>query len=1363
MAEQNNRLDDSGELVQLQQLHQEMRQASDFEQVVNFVEAYLGGRLLCDEVLVTRSVSGIDDEQGQISYTLGESAWHLVVRREEAFNHAEKSLLQLVSSLMATVPTFPRSVMPTSPLPFLELVGQKLGGTPSLPDVLATMEEEFGAYFPEIQVEIWLLDRGSGWQLRAVAPLEDNDDSSGKPDMSQWEQVVEGDEPFILFHTNNDGTANEILFPLKGVEHNYGLLRAIYVGERVPSRADRNALTLLTNYVGMALHQDELTKLTFQRARHLETIFRVTESARSLQLLEPTLAEIHAQLAAAFQTSTCYLALLDEKGEQIHFPYATSSGDVIELTPIKIDDPTSLTAWVVRQKKSYVTGGWVKDPAPVPGISAGSNVVQAIICVPLLIQDKVLGAVAIQSEDPDAFDERDYQLLETISDHVAIIIDNAHLYSETQASMEAISQHHQTAVTLNKAITAVNASLDLQEVLDQLLTALSEVVPCDVASIALIDDNQPVLSAFYHQPDSKLTADMAQGIIIDSYFVRQVVETQKMVVLDDVRVESDWVRREAGPQVLSWIGAPLLVQDEVVGVLMVDSMEAQTYGLREQDIVFALASQAAVAVHNASLHEEVQRQLTELTIMYQATAMMTAELNEQAVLETVAREMVRALAADVCTVFIWQKGRDRLRPVATYAAEAHKQYGVMRLSQLESFEPLRTAFDLQQVYELGSGEISTEERKWLTKMGLGTALAITLHWRGESIGLLMIGQEAERYQFKRQERKLALNLAGQAAVALEHARSYTKAQRRIQELSTFHDISLRINALHDINDVLDTLTESALELVDVNNIHIYLYNEQNDEFTIGAALWRDGRKTPATTGPRKEGITATAARKREPIIINDAHNHELFRSGQALSWGIEAIAAFPLIYNNEVIGVLTATYVTPHHFNQDEILLLRLLSDQTAVAVENVHLLGEVQRRLAALSGLFDLAQQVMAHLDLQAVMNTTVALLQGFLKARATSIVVLHENDELVVEAAVGIEKRFHQVSMKVGEGASGRAVQERRPIYIRDTQADPNFVLFDTRVRSLLSVPLMARDEVLGAMAVDSDRPNAFDESDIQFMTVAATQVSTALANARLYEEVQTRAEKLAVAYEELKENDRLKDELIQNVSHELRTPLTFVKGYVDLLLDGAMGNLRDDQKNALRIVSTKTDEVTRLVSDIFTLHEENLKMEPLELRDLVRAIVADYKVRDQLNDIEPRVIGHLPELGNTLIEGDKGRLTQVLGNLLDNALKFSPEGGTVAVHLMIRDESNDCLIEVRDEGIGIPKEKLPRIFDRFYQVDGKSTRRFGGAGIGLALVRKLVEAHGGTIWVDSEENVGSTFSFTIPLLDNEANSQSDNKTQD
>jgi signal transduction histidine kinase len=318
---------------------------------------------------------------------------------------------------------------------------------------------------------------------------------------------------------------------------------------------------------------------------------------------------------------------------------------------------------------------------------------------------------------------------------------------------------------------------------------------------------------------------------------------------------------------------------------------------------------------------------------------------------------------------------------------------------------------------------------------------------------------------------------------------------------------------------------------------------------------------------------------------------------------------------------------------------------------------------------------------------------------------------------------------------------------MYVPDARSLPDFIFFDPVVRSLLVVPLMVKDRVIGTLAIDQAIPDAFKQDDQRILTIAAAQAAAAIENAQLYTDLDQRAAKLELAYKDLQEVDKLKDELVQNVSHELRTPLTFIKGYVELLLEEDLGPLNGSQRESLTIVSDKTNALTRLVSDIIYLQQvewESLKFTPQNMREMARLALQSCEVAA----VTAGISLHLQaEADLPVIPVDRDRINQVFDNLLGNAIKFSPRGGAISIE--VQDTGDMIQVGVRDTGVGIPSEKLDKVFDRFYQVDGSATRRFGGAGLGLAIARRIIEAHGGRIWVESEVGQGSAFKFALPKI--------------
>jgi len=242
-----------------------------------------------------------------------------------------------------------------------------------------------------------------------------------------------------------------------------------------------------------------------------------------------------------------------------------------------------------------------------------------------------------------------------------------------------------------------------------------------------------------------------------------------------------------------------------------------------------------------------------------------------------------------------------------------------------------------------------------------------------------------------------------------------------------------------------------------------------------------------------------------------------------------------------------------------------------------------------------------------------------------------------------------------------------------------------------------------------------------------------------------VEARTGELTAANARLKELDRTKDEFIQNVSHELRTPLALIRGYVELLESETLGELQEEQRQPVAIIARRCRIMTKLVEDITTLLEIEARppeMAPVSLSALAQTVVEDFEDLAERNRLalHAEIAPHLPP-----VMGEERYLHRVVDNLVNNALKFTPAGGAVALQLF--QENGRVILQVSDDGIGIPAEKQARVFERFYQVDGSTRRRYGGTGLGLALVKEIVEAHGGQVTLESELERGSRFRVAIP----------------
>jgi signal transduction histidine kinase len=298
-------------------------------------------------------------------------------------------------------------------------------------------------------------------------------------------------------------------------------------------------------------------------------------------------------------------------------------------------------------------------------------------------------------------------------------------------------------------------------------------------------------------------------------------------------------------------------------------------------------------------------------------------------------------------------------------------------------------------------------------------------------------------------------------------------------------------------------------------------------------------------------------------------------------------------------------------------------------------------------------------------------------------------------------------------------------------------------------MAVPITFRGEVHGIILLGFNEENRLLSSrEIQFCQIVAFAAAIALSNAKKYEELQTEARRRQIMAEELAEANRLKSEYLANTSHELRTPIANIMGYADLIATEICGKMTEEQKKAVGRVLDNARALLGFVDNILdysriTRGESRLFMKPGDVTDLVD------QLREELAPLEkkkPYKIRYEVAEDVPLIETDWAKLKSILNNILNNAIKFTAEGEVKLA--VVNGHNGEVSFVVSDTGIGIPKELIPRIFEKFRQVDGSSSRHFEGAGLGLTISKNLVELIGGRIEVESNVGKGSTFKVTVPV---------------
>jgi signal transduction histidine kinase len=878
-------------------------------------------------------------------------------------------------------------------------------------------------------------------------------------------------------------------------------------------------------------------------------------------------------------------------------------------------------------------------------------------------------------------------------------------------------------------------------------------------------------------PVGQLTLPLDRGTVGG----RSVVDRSVIHIADLTRMADDYPEGAAHARLRGHrtiLSVPLMRGEMAIGAVHLRRRQARPFSEEQISTLRAFADQAVIAIENARLFTELKESLDQQTATSEILrAISQSQMDATPVFEAIVHSAVRLLGGYAGSLTRVVGDQIELaafnEPPDSDADAGLRSLFPVPLDGVNSHAAaIRNRAPLNTVDAQTDPEWPDFAREAARRRGYRSLIVVPLLRHGDALGALAVNRR-EAGGFSDDEIALLQTFADQAVIAIENVRLFTELQSSNRELTTALDQQTATSEIlrvisgspTDVQPVFETIITNAVRLCGAFNGA--LYRVYGESLHVGAACDMSGPvwERWLTTFPRplRDGAALSEAVETGRVLnVPDVERYPTFTPAARelfAASGIRSALFVPMRRHEEVIGVIAVTHREIDAFTDAKVQLLQTFADQAVIAIENVRLFTELQsstkeltRSVGELKALGEIGRAVGSSLDLDTVLRTIVGRAIELAEGDGGTIYEADEAGErFTLRVTTNVDEESANLQRKVplrrGEGAIGRAAVARAPVQIADTTVEGAYggPLRDRALRrgtrALLAVPLVHEDRVVGGLVVSRNTPGEFAPAVVDLMTAFATQSALAIQNARLFQEIEVKSRQLEVASQH-------KSEFLANMSHELRTPLNAVIGFSEVLKDRMFGDINDKQEEYLGDILSSAQHLLSLINDILDLSKieaGRMELDPSEF-DLPAALDdALLLVRERASRRGIALERVMDErLG--IIRADQRKVKQVVLNLLSNALKFTPEGGSVTVRAAVVDGFAE--VSVIDTGVGIAPEDHGAVFEEFRQV-GANDKKSEGTGLGLPLTKKFVELHGGQIWLKSAIGEGATFTFTLPLL--------------
>jgi signal transduction histidine kinase len=593
-----------------------------------------------------------------------------------------------------------------------------------------------------------------------------------------------------------------------------------------------------------------------------------------------------------------------------------------------------------------------------------------------------------------------------------------------------------------------------------------------------------------------------------------------------------------------------------------------------------------------------------------------------------------------------------------------------------------------------------------------------------------------------------VSVAGRATRSQRQPSYKTMAER----VGALQEVILQVDAARGRDGIMEVLRHDVHWIVPHAICFACFLESYRSHYSVallstssGLAAW-DGRRLPVTHGTAGSVILQQSSRiinleqGGSPPLTETTDEKETL-DGSLRAAGMKSLLAVPLRSGQDTYGAMVFGAREPAYYDEEDLVIARLLATQVSIAFQNDAVFEGAQRRIGQIELVNELAEDLTSSLELEELLAAATETIRKTFKYYDVSVFLVdRENNEACLVAHSGVNegslpKGYRQ---KLNVGIIGWAITHDERVMVEDVTQDPRFWsngYSDTR--SELAIPIRVAHEIVGILNVEDIHVLAFDETDAIVLETLCDQLGSAVKNAQLFE-------RLKMSNEKLKELDKMKSDFLGIVSHDFRSPLSSIILAAKALLK------RPETADARRITEYMTVIVDQ-ANKLMTLAEDTLsitRMEAGQLNYFFNMVSVERLIKDSVamvNISKRHVLTYDIEPRAEYVRGDQTKLRQVLQNLVSNAVKYSPAGGNVSIHATSH-SAEQLLVTVTDQGIGIPEDQIDHLFQKFSRINTPQAREIKGSGLGLWICREIVKAHGGQIWVESVPGKGSTFSFTL-----------------